>query len=110
MPDYALMNQCLYEGKAKEVGEMTIAGNFGRNQMNARPHPGPHPQEREKHSPRFDDADSLGCPAVFFLKNKETEMTQSISEPPKDADTRSLSSGERARVRASNLLTKNFAD
>ena len=23
MPDYALMNQCLYEGKAKEVGEMT---------------------------------------------------------------------------------------
>src|SRR3954465_4632787 len=25
MPDYALMNQCLYEGKAKEVGEMTVA-------------------------------------------------------------------------------------
>ncbi|MDB6027498.1 MAG: cobalamin B12-binding domain protein [Verrucomicrobiales bacterium] len=25
MPDYAFMNQCLYEGKAKEVGEMTIA-------------------------------------------------------------------------------------
>lgn len=25
MPDYALMNQCLYEGKAKEVEEMTIA-------------------------------------------------------------------------------------
>jgi methanogenic corrinoid protein MtbC1 len=25
MPDYALMNQCLYEGKAKEVGEMTQA-------------------------------------------------------------------------------------
>jgi 5-methyltetrahydrofolate--homocysteine methyltransferase len=25
MPDYALMNQCLYEGKAKEVGEMTEA-------------------------------------------------------------------------------------
>ena len=23
MPDYALMNQCLYEGKAKEVEEMT---------------------------------------------------------------------------------------
>src|SRR5665213_4059088 len=23
MPDYAFMNQCLYEGKAKEVGEMT---------------------------------------------------------------------------------------
>ena len=23
MPDYALMNQCLYEGKAKEVGQMT---------------------------------------------------------------------------------------
>jgi methanogenic corrinoid protein MtbC1 len=26
MPDYAFMNQCLYEGKAKEVGEMTQAG------------------------------------------------------------------------------------
>jgi 5-methyltetrahydrofolate--homocysteine methyltransferase len=26
MPDYALMNQCLYEGKAKEVEEMTKAG------------------------------------------------------------------------------------
>jgi 5-methyltetrahydrofolate--homocysteine methyltransferase len=25
MPDYALMNQCLYEGKAREVGEMTEA-------------------------------------------------------------------------------------
>ena len=25
MPDYALMNQCLYEGKAKEVGELTRA-------------------------------------------------------------------------------------
>jgi methanogenic corrinoid protein MtbC1 len=25
MPDYALMNQCIYEGKAKEVGEMTRA-------------------------------------------------------------------------------------
>src|SRR5215469_65741 len=25
MPDYALMNQCLYEGKAKEVEEMTMA-------------------------------------------------------------------------------------
>src|SRR3954466_5612612 len=24
MPDYALMNQCLYEGKAQEVGQMTI--------------------------------------------------------------------------------------
>ena len=23
MPDYALMNQCLYEGKAKEVEQMT---------------------------------------------------------------------------------------
>jgi len=26
MPDYALMNQCLYKGKAKEVEEMTKAG------------------------------------------------------------------------------------
>ena len=25
MPDYALMNQCIYEGKAKEVGELTQA-------------------------------------------------------------------------------------
>jgi methanogenic corrinoid protein MtbC1 len=25
MPDYAFMNQCIYEGKAKEVGEMTQA-------------------------------------------------------------------------------------
>jgi 5-methyltetrahydrofolate--homocysteine methyltransferase len=25
MPDYALMNQCLYEGKAKEVEQMTQA-------------------------------------------------------------------------------------
>jgi 5-methyltetrahydrofolate--homocysteine methyltransferase len=25
MPDYALINQCIYEGKAKEVGEMTQA-------------------------------------------------------------------------------------
>ena len=24
MPDYALMNQCLYEGKAKEVEQMTV--------------------------------------------------------------------------------------
>ena len=31
MPDYALMNQCVYEGKAKEVGEMTQAAlNEGR--------------------------------------------------------------------------------
>jgi hypothetical protein len=26
MPDYALMNQCLYEGKAKGVEEMTGGG------------------------------------------------------------------------------------
>lgn len=32
MPDYALMNQCIYEGKAKEVGEMTQAAlDEGRN-------------------------------------------------------------------------------
>jgi methanogenic corrinoid protein MtbC1 len=31
MPDYAFMNQCLYEGKAKEVGELTQAAlNEGR--------------------------------------------------------------------------------
>jgi len=29
MPDYALMNQCIYEGKAKEVGEMTQAALDG---------------------------------------------------------------------------------
>src|SRR5271169_4931000 len=32
MPDYALINQCIYEGKAKEVGEMTQAAlNEGRS-------------------------------------------------------------------------------
>ena len=28
MPDYALMNQCLYEGKAKEIEQQQIENSF----------------------------------------------------------------------------------
>jgi len=59
-----------------------------KNSVNVRPHPGPLPQERENHSSRFGNADALDCTAVSSASDQKAAMF-------------SLSSGERAGVRAS---------
>ncbi len=70
-------------------------------EKNARPHPGPLPQERENHPPLLGDADGFG----FWTPSKTNVIsetkTRAASELSSDAAWPSLSSGERAGVRAS---------
>src|SRR5437773_2150818 len=68
--------------------------------FNARPHPSPLPQERENHSPRFGDADLLGFGAAFSAQDQEADMTRESPGLSRDAQSCSLSPGERVRVRA----------
>src|SRR6266496_4408680 len=64
--------------------------------MNARPHPGPLPQERENHSPRSGDADAPGYRASFSTNDEAAAMTRRLSKLSRNADSPTLSSGERA--------------
>ena len=64
-----------------------------KNRLNARPHPGLLPQEKENRSPRFDDADAPVCPAAFSANDKAMVMTRRASRLSRDADSSTLSSG-----------------
>src|SRR2546430_9672932 len=70
--------------------------------MNARPHPGPLPQERVNHPPLSDDADTPGGRRCAGLKHKAAAAKWS-KQFSSDAATLSLSPGEgspsAARVR-----------
>ena len=74
--------------------------------MNDRPHPGLLPQEKENRSPVSGNADAPGCRAAFSANDKAMVMTRRTSMLSRDADWPTLSSGERAGVRASQ--TTNF--
>jgi hypothetical protein len=71
--------------------------------MNDRPHPGLLPQEKENRSPRFGDADAPGCRTAFPTNDVAAAMTRRTSKLLRDADSPTLSSGERAGVRASQI-------
>src|SRR5256886_17084553 len=72
--------------------------------MNARPHPGPLPQERVNHPPLSDDADTHGGRRCAGLKHKAAAAKWS-KQFSGNAATLSLSLGERAGGRASVPLT-----
>ena len=67
---------------------------------NDRPHPGPLPQEREKHSPRLGHADAPGCRVIFSAKDEQAAITIATDELSNAVAPLSLSPGERAGVRA----------
>src|SRR5439155_24093655 len=67
--------------------------------MNARPHPGPLPQERVNHPPLSDDADTHGGRRCAGLKHKAAAAKWS-KQFSGNAATLSLSLGERERVTA----------
>jgi very-short-patch-repair endonuclease len=48
--------------------------------MNARPHPGLLPQEKENRPPVFGEADAPGCRAVFLAKEKKTAVATTMNE------------------------------
>src|ERR1035441_10249616 len=73
--------------------------------LKARPHPGPLPQEREDRSERLWPAADLGGGAAFARKRNNAPNATSAFELTGAARMLSLSSGERAGVRASVPLT-----
>ena len=72
-----------------------------KNQMNARPHPGPLPQERENYRPLSRKTNVL-CSAKKFVANEQgAAMATKTNKFSRDAALLPLSPGERAGVRAS---------
>ena len=59
------------------------------------------PEEREKYSSRFRKSDALDDRALFSSNESEAKTINKTFELPKSVDSSSLSSGERAGVRAS---------
>ena len=76
-------------------------GNENESLMNDRPHPGLLPQEKENRSPRFGGADALGCRASFSTNDEAAVIATVTNKFSSDAPSLTLSSGERAGVRAS---------
>ena len=73
----------------------------GENEVNARPHPGPLPQERENRSPMSGDTDALSFPNSCETKAREATIAKATSRFSDATALLSLSPGERAGVRAS---------
>src|SRR6185436_10623355 len=69
--------------------------------MLARPHPGPLPEEREKHSPVLWLNNRAWLSCASETKDKEAGTAIVTSEFSSTVPTLSLSSGERVGVRAS---------
>ncbi len=86
-----------------ERARVRASQNTNQFLMNTRPHPGLLPQEKENRSPRFGDADAPGYRAAFSANGPKAAMTRKTSEFSRDVHCCSLSPGERARVRASQL-------
>ena len=72
-----------------------------KNGVNARPHPGPLPQERVNHPPLSDDTDAHSGPPSRPAQAKEAAIATVGENFPCDAAAFSLSPGERAGVRGS---------
>src|SRR5205823_3123342 len=69
--------------------------------MNARPHPGPLPQERVNCSPLSGDKNGIGARTHFRASLSEAAIAAAPENFPGAAAVLSLSPGERAGVRAS---------
>ena len=72
-----------------------------RSVMNARPHPGPLPQERENHPPDSGDANLSKFSGRLMANVTGTEASTVTSNLFSDTRSFSISPGERAGVRAS---------
>lgn len=68
---------------------------------NARPHPGPPPQERENYSPISDIGKALGDPMPFRAKTKKAATAKRQNKLSDGAGSLPLSPGQRAGARAS---------
>jgi len=67
----------------------------------ARPHPGPLPQERENRSAGAGEIEHAKFIACLEAKSSEAALARETNEFQKRAESSTLSSGERAGVRAS---------
>jgi len=68
--------------------------------FNARPHPGPLPQEREKRAPLLGVMSGLGISLPPFTNGLQSVLTPRANKVSRDMDSFSLSPGERAGERA----------
>ena len=62
-------------------------------------------KERENHLPRFGNTNTLGCRAISSANDRDAAIGMETNELSRDAQSGSLSPGERVRVRASVNLT-----
>jgi len=74
--------------------------------IDARPHPGPLPEERENRPPLFGETDVSGDRACLGANVRQTVTANTTTEFPNAAASFPLSLGERDGVRAS--VTTDF--
>src|SRR5687768_12190363 len=75
---------------------------------NARPHPGPLPQERENTLTLTTGSNGFPAPAWFVSRPKPETNAVKIADWSPSPRTLTLSRGERARVRASHFPESLF--
>jgi hypothetical protein len=76
--------------------------------MNARPHPGPLPQERANRSPGLGDTNALSFGRAFGAMTHNAVTATMTAKLTSDCNWLSLSSGERAGVRADVKSSLHF--
>jgi imidazolonepropionase-like amidohydrolase len=99
---------CGAEGILTTAEVRVSAGKIKLISVNARPHPGPLPQEREKRPSAPGDEKRQDVSQSFIPNKQETATSEGAVKSTETAAARSLSPGERAGVRAS--VTTNLSD
>ena len=66
--------------------------------MDARPHPGPLPQERENRQPPFGNVTTLGTRPLLEANERKTGLAELNARISRNVNLLSLSPGERAGV------------
>jgi hypothetical protein len=74
--------------------------SHGKSEMNARPHPGPLPQERVNRSPGVGDTNTLSFRNDFGAMTRNAVTATMAAKLSSDCNWLSLSLGERAGLRA----------
>jgi len=95
--------------RAREIGvghggQPRTAQRNRKHEFNARPHPGPLPQERGRHSPRWWKPTPQGVGAVLERRSSNATEASKTIELSNSGRRLPLSPGERAGVRASPPL------
>ena len=97
------MSETLTAPAAERFPRALVAASAVEVCVHARPHPGPLLQERENHSAVAGDFEGVRFAMCSEAKSQKAEMAQRPTEFSENADSCSLSPGERVRVRASQI-------